>query len=133
MNFNDLKENLSKLKNLLSIKKEAIVKNDIEALTKTDEDIVVIFEEIKKVDLKEATKSLTDSEKAQIRQLSQEIKKLENDNEILIKHSLDVINGLLSGILNIAQNETHSHSYDSKGKNCVDEDTYRISSITEEA
>ena len=133
MNFNDLKENLSKLKNLLSIKKEAIVKNDIETLTKTDEDIVVIFEEIKKVDLKEATKSLTDSEKAQIRQLSQEIKKLENDNEILIKHSLDVINGLLSGILNIAQNETYSHSYDSKGKNCVDEDTYRISSITEEA
>ena len=133
MNFNDLKENLSKLKNLLSIKKEAIVKNNIETLTKTDEDIVVIFEEIKKVDLKEATKSLTESEKAQIRQLSQEIKKLENDNEILIKHSLDVINGLLSGILNIAQNENHSHSYNSKGENCVDDEAYRISSITEEA
>ena len=56
--------------------------------------------------------------------------KTEISNDI---YSLSENMAELSGILNIAQNETHSHSYDSKGKNCVDEDTYRISSITEEA
>lgn len=133
MDFNKLKENLSKLQNLLSIKKEAIIKNDIEILTKTDEEIVVIFEDIQKTNLKEEIEFLNENEKAEIKKIVQEIKKAENDNEILIKHSLDVINGLLSGILNIAQNENHSHSYNSKGENCVDDEAYRISSITEEA
>jgi hypothetical protein len=61
----------------------------------------------------------------------EEIKTLQENNEILIKHSLNVINNILSGILNIAQNE--KTSYNAQGKGCQDSESLDISSITEEA
>ena len=93
----------------------------------------LIASSISKLTLNTATRAFEQAKKApdEVEDFKQEdIALIENNSKV---NTLDVINGLLTGILNIAQNETHSHSYDSKGKNCVDEDTYRISSITEEA
>lgn len=131
MEFIEIKENLEKLKSFLNQKKEAIIKKEIETLNKIDEEILVIVEYLNKNDYKKLIENFEVKEKEELKAISLEIKKLEEANQNLIKHSLDVINGLLFGILNITNNE--NSSYNSEGKNLTDESQYTISSITEEA
>lgn len=131
MEFIEIKENLEKLKSFLNQKKEAIIKKEIETLNKIDEEILVIVEYLNKNDYKKLIENFETKEKEELKAISLEIKKLEEANQNLIKHSLDVINGLLFGILNITNNE--NSSYNSEGKNLTDESQYTISSITEEA
>ncbi len=122
--YKELEENLL-------LKNDAIIKKDIEQLNKLDENLKVLTEKIGKFDLKNLSSSFTDDQKAELRQLGEKIKVIQENNEILIKHSLGVINGLLSGILNIAQSEMNS--YNSKGLSCSDDESLDISSIMEEA
>ncbi len=122
--YKELEENLLQ-------KKEAIIKKDLEELNKLDENLKVLVEKINRFDLKNSPNDFTDKQKEELRQLGEKIKVVQENNEILIKHSLGVINGLLSGILNIAQSEMNS--YNSKGLSCSDDESLDISSITEEA
>ena len=115
--------------NLIINKKEAIIKKNLEVLNLTDEAIIVLAEKINRFDL--VNNNFSDDEKQNLKKLGEEIKVIQKNNEILIKHSLDVINNILSGILNIAQNE--KTSYNARGVGCQDSESLDISSITEEA
>ena len=96
-----------------------------------DENIVITSEKISKFDIQNESKSFTDAQKQELKKLGERIRVLQENNEILIKHSISVINNLLSGILNITANETSS--YDAKGNSLNDSENLDISSITEEA
>ena len=129
MNYDEVYDTYLELKNALEGKKQAIIKRNLEELSRLDENLTVLCQKIEKFDLKNSSKAFTDEQKENLKKLGEKIKHLEENNEILIKHSLDVINGLLSGILNIVNNDD---SYDAKGKSCSSDDL-EISSITEEA
>ena len=129
MEYNEVYATFLELKEVLLNKKEAIIKKNLEALNSTDEAVIVLVEKINKFDLQ--NNSFSDDEKENLKKLGEEIKVIQENNEILIKHSLDVINNILSGILNIAQNE--KTSYNAKGAGCQDSESLNISSITEEA
>ncbi len=131
MNYKEVLEAYSELKENLISKREAIVKKKMDELSKLDEATIICIDKIKKFNLDNSQNDFTDEEKNELKKLGLEIKKIEEDNEILIKHSLNVINNILSGILNIAQSE--KNSYDAKGKGCVTNESLDISSITEEA
>ena len=129
MNYNEVYATFLELKEVLLNKKEAIIKKNLEVLNSTDEAVIVLVEKINKFDLQ--NNSFSDDEKENLKKLGEEIKVIQENNEILIKHSLDVINNILSGILNIAQNE--KTSYNAKGAGCQDSESLNISSISEEA
>ena len=129
MNYNEVYATFLELKEVLLRKKEAIIKKDLEILNSTDEAIIVLVEKINKFDI--LNNDYTDDEKQNLKKLGEEIKIIQENNEILIKHSLNVINNILSGILNIAQNE--KCSYNAKGVGCQNSESLDISSITEEA
>ena len=129
MNYSEVFSTFEELKQILVEKKEAIIKKNLELLSTTDEATIVVVERIKKYDL--ANNSFSEEEKENLRKIGEEIKILQENNEILIKHSLGVINNILSGILNIAQND--KCSYNSRGIGCQDSESLDISSITEEA
>ena len=131
MNYSEIYQIYSNLKENLALKKNAIVKRNLDELHRIDEELIVLCEQLKTKDIKEIFKTFTDDEKNQLKELALEIKKLENNNEILIKHSLDVINNLMSGILNIAKQDISS--YNSKGMICTTTDILSTSSFTEEA
>ena len=129
MNYNEVFGTFSELKEVLARKKQAIIKKNLTELSSTDETIIELVEKINRYNLKD--NSFSDDEKANLKKLAEEIKVLQENNEILIKHSLNVINNILSGILNIAQND--KCSYNSRGMGCQDSESLDISSITEEA
>lgn len=129
MNYEEVKNSFLELKGILIKKKEAIIKKDLENLSSTDEAIMVIIEKISKYDI--LNNNFDENQKQELKKIGDEIKIIQKNNEILIKHSLDVINNILSGILNIAQND--KASYNSKGKGCQSNESLDISSITEEA
>ena len=131
MNYKEVFDTYQELKEILIKKKEAIIKKDLELLGSLDENTVVLVEKMSKFDLKNNSSVFTDEEKQNLRKLGEEIKKIQENNEILIKHSLGVINNLLSGILNIALSD--KSSYNSKGQTYCDDESLDISSITEEA
>ena len=128
--FEEVYNTFLELKTALSEKKDAIIKKNLEKLAIQDENIVVLCEKIKKYNF-DKENNFTEEEKKQLKELGGEIKVLQENNEILIKHSLDVINNILTGILNIAQNE--KSSYNAKGVGCSNSECLDISSITEEA
>jgi len=129
MNYNDVYNTFLELKEVLKTKKEAIIKKNLEVLNSTDESIIVLLEKIGKFNIQ--NNDFSQSEKENLKKLGEEIKVLQENNEILIKHSLNVINNILSGILNIAQNE--KTSYNAKGISLQNSESLDISSITEEA
>ena len=129
MNYNEIYNAFLELKSTLEKKKEAIIKKNLELLHETDEATIVLTEKINKYDL--SNNNFTQEEKEKLKKLGEEIKVIQENNEILIKHSLNVINNILSGILNIAQNE--KTSYNARGIGCQDSESLDISSITEEA
>ena len=131
MNYNDVYAAYSELKEILLKKHDVIIKKNLEELNSLDEATIVAIEKIKKFNLENTQNSFTEEEKENLRRLGREIKKIEENNEILIKHSLGVINNILSGILNIVQSD--KNSYNSKGIGCTDSESMDISSITEEA
>ena len=129
MKFEEIYSEYEKLRNNLSSRRIAIIKKNLEEIGRLDEELIVISERIKAFDLK--NNNFTESEKESLKTLASEIKNLEENNEILINYSLNVINNTLSGILNIIQKD--KTSYNSKGLNCQNEDENAISSIIEEA
>ena len=131
MDFNEVFSIYGKLKEALLVKKEALIKKNLENLNKADDEKVVLCEKISKFDIEKIKNNFTDEQKQELKKLACEIKKIQENNEILIKHSLSVINDILSGILNIAQSE--NNSYDSQGKSLINKESLDISSITEEA
>ena len=131
MDFNEVFSVYGKLKEALLVKKEALIKKNLENLNKADDETVVLCEKISKFDIEKIKNNFTDEQKQELKKLACEIKKIQENNEILIKHSLSVINDILSGILNIAQSE--NNSYDSQGKSLINKESLDISSITEEA
>lgn len=131
MNYQEIYQIYFKLKENLALKKEAVIKKNLDELLRIDEELIVLCEQLKTIDIKKSFADFSQEEKINLKELALEIKKLENNNEILIKHSLDVINNLMSGILNIAKKDITS--YNSKGMNCANTDVLGTSSITEEA
>ena len=131
MDFDEVYSAYQELKENLVQKHDSIIKKNMEELNNLDEITHVIIEKIKKFNLDGEPNTFTDEQKQKLKSLGSEIKKVEENNEILIKHSINVINNILSGILNITANE--NTSYNAKGKSCVDKEALDISSITEEA
>ncbi len=129
--YQEVLDTFTELKELLSVKKDAIIHKDLDKLARTDENIVILSEKIAKYDFENFSKTFNDEQKQELKKIGERIKVLQENNEILIKHSIGVINNLLSGILNITANETSS--YDANGKSCTDSENLDISSITEEA
>jgi len=122
--YEELKENLLQ-------KHDVIIKKNVEELSRLDEITYVIIDKIKKFNLDKEPNDFTLEQKQNLKSLGLEIKKIENNNEILIKHSLNVINNLLSGILNIVQSD--KNVYNAQGIECTPDESLDISSITEEA
>ena len=122
--YEELKENLIQ-------KHDVIIKKNMEELNKLDETSYVIIDKIKKFNLDSEPNDFTEEQKQKLKNLGLEIKKIEENNEILIKHSLNVINNLLSGILNIVQSD--KNIYNAQGVGCTIDESLDISSITEEA
>ncbi len=129
MKFEEVYSEYERLRNNLSSRRTAIIKRNLEEIGRLDEELIVISEKIKTFDLK--NNNFTEKEKESLKTLVSEVKNLEENNEILINYSLNVINNTLSGILNIIQKD--KTSYNSKGLNCQNEDENAISSIIEEA
>ncbi len=129
--YNEVLEAFLELKRLMSEKKEAIIHKKLDELASIDESTLILSEKISKFDLGKMQSTFSEEEKTELKKLGQEIKNLQENNEILIKYSINVINNTLSGILNIAAND--KSSYNAKGKGCTDSETLDISSITEEA
>jgi len=130
MEYSEVFEAYQELKKILLLKKEAIIHKNLEDLNKLDEDLIQITEKISKFNLQESSGIFTNDEKQELKKLGEEIKIIQENNEILIKHSLSVINNLLSGILNIAVSD--KNFYNDKGIGC-NQESLDISSITEEA
>ena len=128
MKFEEVLSEYKNLKQNLLDRKQAIIKRNIEVITRLDEELVVIADKIKKFDI--LNNNFTEDEKKELKTLGKEIKKLEENNETLIKYSLNVINSTLSGILNIINKD--KNTYNSKGLNCRG-DEIPFSSIIEEA
>lgn len=129
MNYSEVYNAFLELKSVLENKKQAIIKKNLEQLSAMDEATIVLVEKINKYDLQ--NNNFSQEEKENLKKIGEEIKVIQQNNEILINHSLNVINNILSGILNIAQNE--KSSYDAKGASCQNSESLDISSITEEA
>ena len=129
--YQEILDTFLELKRLMSEKKEAIIHKKLDELASIDENTIILSEKISKYNLKEVCSSFSDEEKKELKKIGNEIKMLQENNEILIKYSINVINNTLSGILNIAAHD--KSSYDAKGQGCTDSETLDISSITEEA
>jgi len=119
------------LKDLLQEKKEAIIHKDLDKLSKIDENTVMLNEKISQFEPEKMRNTFSDEQKQELKALGKEIKILQENNEILIKHSINVINNILSGILNIVDKD--NVSYNSEGRSLTDSESLNISSITEEA
>ena len=129
--YQEVLEEYTSLKELLEDKKDAIIHKNLDKLAHTDEEIVILSNKIAKFSLEDMQKNFSDEQKQELKKIGERIKVLQENNEILINHAIDVINNTLSGILNIAAND--KISYNSHGKGQADSETLDISSITEEA
>lgn len=128
--FEKIKESYISIKTLLEQKQRALVEKNLEELTSCDEKLICAYNEIKIIYERKDEFSLNEEQKEELRALSEQIGKLQKNNEVLIAHSLNVINKIFEGILNIssAKNADYNHL----GKKNQD-NTLEISSITEEA
>ncbi len=128
--YEDIKNIYIELKELLETKQKALVKKDIDTLGNVDEKILAINERIKDVDNNKDKFTLNQGQKAELNKLVDEILKIENNNKALINHSLNVIDKIFTGILNIATK--NNADYTASGKRSQG-NGLEISSIVEEA
>lgn len=128
--FEQIKKIYIDLKELLELKKKALINKDIETLTSSDEKLICMYSEIQAVYEQKDKISLTNAQKQELVELSEIIGKLEKNNEVLITHSLNVIDKIFEGILNITSSKNADYNYLGKKNQGTSLD---ISSITEEA
>ena len=128
--FEKIKESYISIKTLLEQKQRALVEKNLEELTSCDEKLICAYNEIKIIYERKDEFSLNKEQKEELRALSEQIGKLQKNNEVLIAHSLNVINKIFEGILNISSEK--NADYNHLGKKNQD-NTLEISSITEEA
>lgn len=128
--FEKIKESYISIKTLLEQKQRALVEKNLEELTSCDEKLICAYNEIKIIYERKDEFSLNKEQKEELRALSEQIGKLQKNNEVLIAHSLNVINKIFEGILNItsAKNADYNHLGKKNQESNLD-----ISSITEEA
>lgn len=128
--FEKIKEIYIHIKTLLEDKQKALIEKNLELLASCDEKLICAYDEIKAIYEKKDEFELNQSQKKELNEITERINKLQKDNEVLITHSLNVINKIFEGILNIssAKNADYNHL----GKKNQDS-TLDISSITEEA
>ena len=130
MDFEEVYNTYQELKTALIDKKDAIIHRNLEKLNRLDENILIICNKIDKFDLKNSQNNFTIEQKRKLKTLGGEISVIQENNKILIEHSINVINGILSGILNVATK--NRSSYNARGQ-CATNGDLDISSITEEA
>ena len=118
------------IKNLLEKKKQALIKKDLEMLASCDENLICAYNEVKNIYENKDKFTLSDEQKKQLNEITAQIGHLQKNNEVLITHSLNVINKIFEGILNItsAKNADYNHLGKKNQDSGLD-----ISSITEEA
>ena len=118
------------IKNLLEKKQQALIKKDLEMLASCDEKLICAYNEVKNIYENKDKFTLSDEQKKQLNEITAQIGHLQKNNEVLITHSLNVINKIFEGILNItsAKNADYNHLGKKNQDNGLD-----ISSITEEA
>ncbi len=128
--FEKIKESYITIKTLLEQKQEALIKKDLEGLANCDEKLICAYNEIKTIYENKEKFSLTQEEKNELNEITATIGQLQKNNEVLITHSLNVINKIFEGILNItsAKNADYNHLGKKNQESSLD-----ISSITEEA
>ena len=128
--FEKIKEIYINIKTLLENKQKALIEKNLEVLASCDEKLICAYDEIKVIYEKKDEFELNQSQKKELNEITERINKLQKDNEVLITHSLNVINKIFEGILNIssAKNADYNHL----GKKNQDSNL-DISSITEEA
>ena len=130
MEYEEVYNTYQELKTALTDKKDAIIHRDLEKLSQLDENILIICNKIDKFNLKNSQNNFTIEQKRRLKTLGGEITVIQENNKILIEHSINVINNILSGILNVAAK--NRASYNARGK-CDTNEDLDISSITEEA
>ncbi len=118
------------IKNLLEKKQQALIKKDLEMLASCDENLICAYNEVKNIYENKDKFTLSDEQKKQLNEITAQIRHLQKNNEVLITHSLNVINKIFEGILNItsAKNADYNHLGKKNQDSGLD-----ISSITEEA
>ena len=118
------------IKNLLEKKQQALIKKDLEMLASCDENLICAYNEVKNIYENKDEFTLSDEQKKQLNEITAQIGHLQKNNEVLITHSLNVINKIFEGILNItsAKNADYNHLGKKNQDSGLD-----ISSITEEA
>ncbi len=128
--FEHIKESYMTIKTLLEQKQEALIKKDLESLTTCDEKLICAYNEIKIIYEQKEKLNLTKEQKKELNEITAKIGHLQKNNEVLITHSLNVINKIFEGILNItsAKNADYNHLGKKNQESNLD-----ISSITEEA
>ncbi len=130
ISFEKILEIYLTIKNLLEKKQQALIKKDLETLAVCDENLICAYNEVKNIYEQKDKFSLTREEKDELNKITAQIGQLQKNNEVLINHSLNVINKIFEGILNItsAKNADYNHLGKKNQENTLD-----ISSITEEA
>lgn len=131
LTFEEVKQKYIELKELLEHKKQVLIKKDVEELARIDEKLICLYNDIKVVHTHKSELNFTQEEKDQLNNLAQVINQTQKDNEVLILHSLSVINKLFEGILNITSSS--KDEYNRLGKKNQTNEFVDISSITEEA
>ena len=128
--FEKIKESYITIKTLLEQKQQALVKKDLEGLSSCDEKLICAYNEIKVIYEHKENLNLTQEQKNELNEITAQIGHLQKNNEVLITHSLNVINKIFEGILNItsAKNADYNHLGKKNQESNLD-----ISSITEEA
>ena len=128
--FEQIKEIYITIKTLLEQKQQTLIKKDLEGLANCDEKLICAYNEIKVIYEQKEKLNLTQEQKNELNEITAQIGHLQKNNEVLITHSLNVINKIFEGILNITS--TKNADYNHLGKK-NQEGSLDISSITEEA
>ena len=130
ISFEKILEIYLTIKNLLEKKQQALIKKDLETLAVCDENLICAYNEVKNIYEQKDKFTLTREEKDELNKITAQIGQLQKNNEVLINHSLNVINKIFEGILNItsAKNADYNHLGKKNQDSGLD-----ISSITEEA
>lgn len=130
INFEQIKEIYINFEDLLENKKAALIKKDLDSLVSIDEKLICIYNQIKVISEQKDEINLSTGQKEELNKMSENIGQLQQDNEVLITHSLNVIEKIFEGILRITSSAKGDYNHMGKKNQGTNLD---ISSITEEA